>query len=58
MHTKMKQTGYAGQKEGVNNVGANHNFRLKTVEQQKHHHDDAARSHRSDAHQKASHQVQ
>src|SRR6267154_1785904 len=41
----------------MDNVGAHHDLRLKAVEQQKHHHDDAARSDRSDAHEKARYQA-
>jgi len=42
MHPKMKKTGNSGENQGVNDIGAHHDFRLKAIEQQKHHHDDAA----------------
>ncbi len=51
---EMEKAGHAREKQGVNDIGADHDLRLKTVEQQEHHHDNAARSDRSDAHQKSS----
>src|SRR5580693_3332121 len=41
----------------MHDVGADHHFWLKTVEQQKHHHDDAAGADGSDAHQKTGYQA-
>src|ERR1700734_1372794 len=57
VHTKMQETGYAREDEGVNNIRAHHDLRLKTVKQQKHHHDNAAGTDGSDANQKSSHQT-
>src|SRR5271155_1598073 len=52
----MQKAGDTGQNQGMNNVGAHHDLRLKAVEKQEHHHDNAARADRGDADQKARHQ--
>src|ERR1017187_10589924 len=55
VHTKVQKTSYAREDKGVNYVGAHHDLRLKAVEQQEHHHDDAARTDGSDAHRSEEH---
>ena len=52
---EVKKTGYASEQQCMDNVGAHHNLWLKTVKQQKEHHDDAARSDRGDAYEKPRH---
>lgn len=52
---EVEKAGYASEQQSMHNVGAHHDLRLKAVKQQEKHHDDAARSDRGDAHQKACH---
>ena len=54
---EMQKAGDAGQYHGMHNVGAHIDLGRETVEQQQQHHDDAARTHRSHADQKAGDQA-
>src|ERR1700676_1530912 len=49
----VQQAGDAGQNHGMGNVGADHDLGSERVKQKKHHHEDAARPHRSDSEQKS-----
>src|ERR1700690_674233 len=51
-----QQAGHAGQEYCMGNVGSDHNLGRKRIEQKKQHHDDAAGTDRSDAHEKSANQ--
>src|SRR5579863_7658768 len=56
VQTKMEKTCYARQQQGVNDICADHDFRLKAEEQQQQHHHNTARTDRSDAYQETGHE--
>ncbi len=45
VQSEMKKAGDPGEQQSMNDVGADHHFWLKTIEEQEQHHDDAARAH-------------
>src|SRR5437764_1940264 len=53
----MKKAGNASKDYGMHDVGTHHYFGWVTVEEQKQHHDDAARAYRSHSDKKACHQT-
>lgn len=53
----VQQARDAGENHGMGNIGADHNFRRERIEQEQQHHNDAARSDRSDADQKSADQT-